>query len=112
MDELRRQGRKRCFDSSALPSYSSNYSDNDSDHSVQRKNGSTDRKVRGRVLCSVSLIFDILWHVLACTGEDISLSLFEGELGENSCLTLRMVFGISSAQIAIARRSQEIQRED
>jgi hypothetical protein len=112
MDELSRQGRERCFDRSALLGYSSYYSDNDSDHSVQRKNGRADRQVRGRMLRLVSLIFDMRWHVLACTGGDKSLSLIKGEPGENLCPAIRrkMVFRISSVQITIALRSQEIQR--
>ncbi len=66
MDELRRQRKELCcFDRSALLGYSSYDSDNDSDQSVQRKKGSTDRKVRGRMLCMMILIFDIRWHVLA-----------------------------------------------
>ncbi len=50
MDELCQQGKERCLDHSALLGYSSYDSDNDSDHSVQRKNVRKDRKVRGRTL--------------------------------------------------------------
>ncbi len=59
MDELRRQGKERCFDRSALLGYSSYNLDNDSDHSVERKDGCADRKVSGRMLRLVVLIFDI-----------------------------------------------------
>ncbi len=59
MDELRRQGKERCLDRSALQGYSSYDSDNDSDHSVQRKNGRPGRKVKGRLLHLVVLMFDI-----------------------------------------------------
>ncbi len=59
MDELHRQGKERCLDPRALLGYSSYNSDNDSDHSVQSKNGSLGRKVRGRMLHLVVLIFYI-----------------------------------------------------
>ncbi len=52
MDELRRQGRERRFDRSALLGYSSNDSDDNTDHSVKRK--AADRKVSGRMLiCNI-----------------------------------------------------------
>ena len=50
MYELRRKAKEHCLDRRALLGYSSYDSDNYSYRSVQRKNASADRKVRGRML--------------------------------------------------------------
>ncbi len=56
MDALRQQAKEQCLDRSALLSYSSYDSDDDSDRSVQRKNARADQKVRGRMLHIVSVL--------------------------------------------------------
>ncbi len=56
MDELHRKAKVQCLDRRALLGYSSYDSDNDSYRSAQRKNASADRKVRGRMLHSDSVL--------------------------------------------------------
>jgi hypothetical protein len=81
MDELRQQGKERCFDRHAHLAYSSYDSDNDSNHSVKRKTGS----LGGILLRMVALIYDCMC-MLACTGTSkargLSLFYFEGESRE------------------------------
>ena len=60
MDELRRQAKEYFLDRSTLLGYSSYDSDNDSDHSVNCKKGRAERRVSGRLLCLVDLIYDCM----------------------------------------------------